>query len=39
VGDVFVRVAMSDGNERLEIGFSEEQIALMRLLAAELEPP
>lgn len=38
-GDVFVRVAMSDGNERLEIGVSDEQIALIRLLAAELEPP
>jgi hypothetical protein len=37
--DVFVRVAMNDGDERLEIGVSEGQIALLRLLAAELEAP
>jgi hypothetical protein len=37
--EVFVRVTMSDGNERLEIGVSEGQISLIRLLAAELEPP
>lgn len=38
-GDVYVRVAMNDGNERLDIGVSEGQIALVQLLAAELEPP
>ncbi len=38
-GDVFVRVTMNDGNERLHVGVSEGQVALVKLLAAELEPP
>jgi hypothetical protein len=38
-GDVFVRVTMNDGNERIQIGVSEGQVALVRLLAAELQPP
>lgn len=29
---------MSDGNERLDIGVSERQGALIQLLAAELKP-
>jgi hypothetical protein len=37
-GDVFVRVPMNDGNERLQIGVSRAQVALIKLLAAELEP-
>jgi hypothetical protein len=38
-GDVFARVTMSDGNERLEIGVSKRQVTLVQLLSAELEPP
>jgi hypothetical protein len=38
-GDVFVRVVMNDGNERLEIGISKGQSAIVELLAAELAPP
>lgn len=34
-----MRVAMNDGNDRLEIGVSNGQVDLIQVLATHLEPP